>query len=302
MSFGWIRAVWYAAVLAIGVVGSIPAPLMAEDGIESSGRHVLWKVQSPHNTAYLLGSIHVLKPQHYPLAPELYDSFDQSSTVIFEVALDSLNSPTAQLSMLQKGLLSPDRKLQDLLSEESYRIAKQHMAELGMDIGLFQQMKPWMAATALTAMELQKLGFDSVYGVDRHFFEKAQETGKPTEGLETVDFQLSLLENLSPAMQESFLLQTLTDLKSVKGHIQQLVDAWLKGDLAQLEATLRSMQEYPELYDALVVQRNRNWLTQIEAALQGQEPVMIIVGTLHLIGKEGLISLLQEKGYAVQQL
>lgn len=302
MLFGGIRAVWCAVGLAIGVVGSIPSTVLAEEGIGSSGRHVLWQVQSQHNTAYVLGSIHVLQAQHYPLAQELYDSFEQTSTVMFEVDLHALKSPTAQLSMLKKGLLSPGQKLQDLLSEESYHIVKQDMAELGMNIEVFQQMKPWLAATALTAMELQKLGFDSEYGVDRHFFQKAQEAGKSIVGLETVEFQLSLFENLSPAMQESFLLQTLTDLKSLQEYIQQLVDAWLSGDSEKLEAILQSMQEYPELYEALVVQRNRNWLTKIETALQDQEPVMIIVGTLHVLGQDGLIALLQEKGYTIRQL
>ncbi len=81
-----------------------------------------------------------------------------------------------------------------------------------------------------------------------------------------------------------------------------MVDAWTQGNIKDLERLLEGMREYPELYQALVVSRNQNWLPHIEQALQQQKPVFIVVGTLHLLGKEGLVTVLKEKGYAVEQL
>ncbi len=296
------RVIVFAVVTAVGIGVPLPFSIFAKEGSPASGQHILWKVRSPHTTAYVLGSIHVLQAQHYPLAPEIYESFEQSSRIMFEVDLEGLSSPTAQLNMLQKGLLAPEQTLQSTLSSESFAIAKRDMAELGMDIQSFQRMKPWMAATALTALELEKLGFESAFGVDRHFFQKAQEVGKPVIGLETVEFQLGLLDNLSPSMQEHFLLQSLTDLKNLQSHIQDLVEAWRSGDLKKLEGLLDSMREFPELYEALVLRRNRDWVTKIDSALQHHESVFIVVGTLHLLGENGLVSLLEQKGYHVTQL
>ena len=62
------------------------------------------------------------------------------------------------------------------------------------------------------------------------------------------------------------------------------------------------MQEYPELNQVFVINRNEDWLPYIEQALQEKEPVFIVVGALHLLGKEGLVAALKEKGYKVQQL
>ncbi len=263
---------------------------------------ILWKVQSPQNTIYLAGSIHVLQERHYPLHHVFDDAFNKSSRVIFEVDLDELSSPLAQMHMVKKGLYLNGETLVSVLSPESYAIAKGNLTTLGLKIENFHRMKPWMTATAVMALELQKLGFESAYGVDRHFFEKAQATGKAIQELETVEFQLDLFAKLSASMQEKFLLQTLEELKNLGTQVSEMVKAWKKGNVQELETLLAGMDEYPELNQAIVINRNHDWLPHVEEALQETEPVFIVVGALHLLGKEGLVAILKEKGYEVQQL
>ena len=216
--------------------------------------------------------------------------------------LDRLSSPLAQMNMLRKGLYLNGESLPNVLSPENYATAKANLIELGLHIEDFHRMKPWMTATAVMGLELQKLGFDSAYGVDRHFFEKAQAAGKDIQGLETVEFQLDLFDQLPLSIQEQFLLQTLEDLKNLDTQINDMVKAWTQGNVQELKALLVGMREYPELYQALVVNRNNDWLPHIEQALQEKHPVFIVVGALHLLGKEGLVAALQEKGYLVEQL
>jgi len=290
----WLVSVWwYGGAPVLAGAQEVPAP---------QSRHILWKVQSSHNTIYLLGSIHVLQEKNYPLDQQLYEAFYQASTVMFEVDLDGLTSPLSQFQILTKGLYLDGQNLQRVLSPDNYESAKANFAQLGFNIENFHRMKPWMAATAVTALELQKLGFESAWGVDRHFFEKAKEAGKDIKGLESVEFQLGLFDNLSPSIQELFLLQSLEDLKNIEARIKEMIDAWTQGNVKDLERVLEGMREYPELYQALVVSRNQTWLPQIEEALQQSKPVFIVVGTLHLLGKEGLLTVLQEKGYVVEQL
>ncbi len=276
--------------------------VVAQDIPVSESHQILWKVQSPQNTVYLAGSIHVLQPHHYPLHHVFEDAFQRSSRVIFEVDLDGVSSPSAQRTMLQKGLYRNGQSLPTVLSPKHYAEAKSNFAELGLQIEDFHRMKPWMTATAVMALELKKLGFESAYGVDRHFFDKAQAAKKDIQGLETVDFQLDLFDQLPLAVQEQFLLQTLEELKDLEGEIQKMVTAWQKGNVQELEALLDSMRDYPELFQELVVNRNNVWLAHIEQALQEQEPVFIVVGALHLLGKEGLVAALKEKRYLVIQL
>lgn len=267
----------------------------------TEGPQILWKVQSPQNTVYLAGSIHVLQKHHYPLPHVFVDAFNQSSRVMFEVDLDGLSSPLSQMNMMRKGLLHGESLL-DVLSTEIYTTAKAHLTQRGIQIEDFHHMKPWMIATAVMALELQKLGFESAYGVDQHFYEKAQAEGKGIQGLEAVEFQVNLFDQLPLSIQEQFLLQTLEDLEGLGKEVSDIVTAWKQGNVRELEALLVSMRDYPELYQALVVKRNIAWLPQIEHALQEKEPVFIVVGALHLMGEEGLIAALQERGYVVEQL
>ena len=217
-------------ILIWGYATFAAAGPQAASVVESS--KVLWKVQSRQNTIFLAGSIHVLQQHHYPLHHVFDDAFNKSSRVMFEVDFEGLSSPLAQMNMLRKGLYLNGESLPNVLSPESYATAKENLASLGQDIKDFHRMKPWMTATAVMALELQKLGFDSSYGVDRHFFEKAQAEGKAIQGLETVEFQLNLFDKLPLSIQEQFLLQTLEDLKSLRQEISNIVKAWKQGGCA----------------------------------------------------------------------
>jgi len=298
---------WVRAVIMLGFLGLFwGSPALTSVGAQevpaADNPKILWKVQSSQNTIYLAGSIHVLQRHHYPLHHVFDDAFNESSRVIFEVDLAGQSSPLAQMNMLRKGLYLNGESLPNVLSPGSYATAKANMTELGMHIEDFHRMKPWMAATAVMALELQKLGFESAYGVDRHFFEKAQAAGKDIQGLETVEFQLDLFDKLPLLIQEQFLLQTLEDLKTLDTQVSEMVKAWKHGNVQELETLLVGMGEYPELNQVLVVNRNKDWLPYIEQALQEKKPVFIVVGALHLLGKDGLIAALKEKGYLVQQL
>jgi len=243
-----------------------------------------------------------MQKEDYPLDQAFDRAFHHSSRVIFEVDLDGLSSPSAQMNMLQKGLYLNGESLPKVLPPRSYSTAKTGLAGLGQQIEDFHRMKPWMVATVVMALELQKLGFDSAYGVDRHFFEKAKVAGKGIQGLETVEFQLNLFDQLSPSTQEQFLLQTLEELKNLNTQVHDMLEAWKQGNVQQLETLLAGMSDYPELNQALVLNRNRAWLPHMEQALQEKEPVLIVVGALHLLGKEGLVTMLKEKGYVVEKL
>ena len=301
-----VRVQW-AGWLAMVLVGLLLAqthlhPVAWADTQSVEPKNFLWRVESKDNTVYLLGSIHVLQEKNYPLAPSIYNAFNQCGTIMFEVDLGGLSSPMNQLHLLTKGLYTNGDTLKTVLSPDRYETAKSLMAERGHNIENFNRMKPWMAATAVTALELQKMGFEGEFGVDRHIFEKAQESKVDIVGLETVEYQLGLFDNLPVKVQEYFLIQSLEDLKNVESRVKGMVKAWEGGDVEELEALLAGMKEYPELYQSLVVTRNQNWLPQIEQRLQKRGPVFVVVGALHLLGDEGILAGLAKKGYRVEQM
>ncbi|GJL66838.1 MAG: GumN protein [Nitrospirales bacterium] len=257
---------------------------------------------SGKNTIYLLGSVHVLKQENYPLHDTINHAFESASHLVFEVNLEEIASPLTQKYSLSKGLYTDGLTLQDALSPENLAFVKSKLKKRGYRIEMFNRMKPWMLATTITMLELQKLGFGTNHGVDQHFFQKAKAQRKTVEGLETVEYQLNLFDGLSATTQEQFLLQTLVEVDILEQQTHQLVDSWTHGELEGLEVMLENMKKFPEVYEALITRRNNNWLPHFESYLQQHETTMIVVGTLHLLGKQGLLAMLREKGYVIKQL
>ena len=279
-----------------------PFTLYATEQLSLTHSNSLWKVQSAKNTIYILGSIHMLKKENYPLSREIYQVFEEVPNVVFEVHLDGLTSPEVQMQMLTKGFYTNGQNLEGAISPESYALVKTQLKDRGMNIEQFHPMKPWMIATTITTLELQKLGFGSNQGVDQHLFGKAKDAGKHIQGLETIEYQLNLFEKLSPKAQELFLLQTLGELAILERQINDVVQAWTQGRTEGLKVMLDNMRLFPEVYEALITKRNKNWMPEIESYLQQKEKYLIVVGILHVLGHEGLLAMLKEKGYVIEQL
>ena len=89
----------------------------------------------------------------------------------------------------------------------------------------------------------------------------------------------------------------------IDNELNQVITAWTEGDTKTLENTLlSSFEEYPQIYNKFLTDRNRLWCLKVETLLNQKETVLIVVGVGHLIGKNSLIQLLRGKGFSVKQL
>ena len=297
-TFKKIAAVLTAIYLSLLCINSL-----AQQSKAVESKNCLWKVSSKSNTVYLLGSIHVLKEGDYPLGKSIEKAFDNSLRLFFEINFDTIDEQKMQQLTIAKGTYSGGQTLKDGLSNGTYQFTKKRLAEMGMNIAQFERFKPWLLAITMDMLELQKLGFDQNQGIDKYFYQKAKNNGKKVDGFETAEYQLNLLGDMPAAMQETLLLQTMKDLDEVQEEMPKLVESWKSGDADALGTLLfKSFNDYPGLYKMLVIDRNRNWLPKIETLIGQKENVMIIVGAAHLVGKDGIIADLKQKGYQVDQL
>jgi len=158
-----------------------------------------------------------------------------------------------------------------------------------------------MVAVTLAALEMQKSGFDPALGLDRHFRDRARTASKPVRTVETAMEQIGMLESLGPALQDALVVEALRGASSEVNQARALFTAWKAGDGPSLEKILvEGTKTSPEIYKVLFVERNRRWVPKIEACLDGAR-CMIVVGAGHLVGADGLISLLRARGYTVEQ-
>ncbi|HEX2242679.1 MAG TPA: TraB/GumN family protein [Gammaproteobacteria bacterium] len=283
-------------LLGLGLSVALAGQLRAQE------KSFLWKVDSDQSSLYILGSIHLLNKEAYPLKQSIENAFEQTAKLVLEIDLRSASSDRVQELMLQKGASADGTVLHQKVSKETYESVAMRAKELGIDIRLLNSFKPWIVATTMAAVKLQKLGFDSKLGVDRYFAERAIRSNKPVIGLETAEFQVGLLDQFSAKEQELLLRQSLNEMDHMERNVAEIVRAWKAGDVESLEKhLLAGMRDYPEIHQKVIEDRNRRWLPQIEELLSRGGNALVVVGAAHLVGKNGVIQLLKSRGYRVEQ-
>jgi uncharacterized protein YbaP (TraB family) len=281
----------------------LAALLAAVPSAQGTRKHFMWAVrQADAPPTYLVGSLHVLTAEYYPLDAALEQAFRSSRVLIQEVDLDELTNPLTAMSLVSKAMLMDGRTLGQVISPALYKQVAARAEKAGLPLVALDRMKPWMAAVSLTAPALKQAGFETNLGVDKHFFDKAKAAGLERRALETVAYQFDRLDQMSPALQEAMLKSVLADLDTEIANVKTIAQAWSRGETATIERLLLgAVLESPELYERLLVERNRNWLPPVERCIKERTACFVVVGAAHLVGPHSLVALLKEKGYSVEQ-
>lgn len=281
------------------------AAMPGQENTNSAGKSFLWQVEGTAGKSYLLGSIHLLKEEHYPLKKAIEDGFAQTDVLAVEADVSAKNLAKQGMMLLQKGMYQGEESLKNNLSEKTYQMAEKKLKDLGMDIQGFQKFKPWMVAMTISSLELIKLGFNPNLGIDKYFLEKASDKKEIAE-LEGMEFQINLFESFSREDNDKFLVSTIIEADQTAKEIETLIKAWASGDIEQMEKSIsENIQKYPELeavYKKILDTRNENMVKKITSYLKSDKKYFVIVGAAHMVGKKGIVQLLQEKGFTVTQL
>jgi uncharacterized protein YbaP (TraB family) len=220
-----------------------------------------------------------------------------------EIDLVKLDPLEAGAWMADQASLPAGKHLHEIIGDRTYGrvVAAAAVAELPM-MALDHQA-PWMVGIELSEHAYERAGYDGAEGVDEQLAGRAQADHRPTAGLETLQEQLGGLIALSPADQTRMLDESLDELDQVPSEMKDIMAAWRSGDAPKLAKLLSTEYEsFPALYRPLVTVRNEHWLPQIKQMLKEKDNVLVVVGALHLVGKDGLLDSLRREGYSVTQL
>jgi uncharacterized protein YbaP (TraB family) len=264
--------------------------------------HSLWELHGKHNTVFLLGSIHVLRPGDYPLSPTVMQAYAISKSLLMEINLEDMDLGQLQAEMMAGAMLPEGKSLPDVLGPKRYSRAETLAREVGVELAAFDQFAPWFVAETISQLQLQQLGFQPTSGVEMYFLERARSDGKSIAGLETVHDQIALFEGLPMDAQAEYLVSSLEQARELPKQVNDMVHAWQRGDTVWFDDQLRSeLGSDPVLYQALLAARNRKWIPKIEALLNDDKNYLVIVGTGHLVGRNSVIDLLKKDGVDATQ-
>jgi hypothetical protein len=270
--------------------------------LTSQAETSIWQVSDGRNTVYLGGTFHLLKPSDYPLPEEFEQVYKKVKWLVFETDIEQLASPEFQQKFIKEMSLPSGQILADQLTPQAYSGLIRYAAKNNIDTGRLQHFKPQMVGLIISIEELKKLGL-TAEGVDNFMGDKAKEDGKMVTKLESLDEQIHYISTMGQGNESQLILQTLNDIKDLPKDLDSMTTAWRSGNSKSLfETGIKPMMEdYPQVYQSLLVERNNNWLPKIENLIKHPEEKFILVGALHLVGDDGLLQKLKEKGYQVKQ-
>lgn len=288
-------------LLVLALVLVVASSALAEDKL------FLWQIEGERATIHLTGSIHVGKPEFYPLPEGLEAAFTASPILAVEVDIadPAVMQAAAQITMT-RGMLPGDATLKTSLEKKVWLDLVVYAEARDIDLTPYMKLRPSLVAMVLVLEEYRRHGFDENLGVDRHFLDAARAAGKEIRQLETIEAQMALFMDMSDTLDDLLILEVIEQADQIIEFTDKMIAAWNTGDAVALDDMLQSQMgdepEMVEFYRKLLDNRNVDMVDKINQWLHGDEDVFVVVGAGHFGGEMGMISLLEQKGWAVHQI
>ncbi len=266
----------------------------------------MWRVADADSEFILLGTFHILPPELEWRTAALNDAFEKADRVYFEVEADAPNAQATTVRiMMTQGFNPPGAMLSDMLEKADAQKLQQIAKDLNLPFAAIDPMRPWQAFLTLSVQFIVKQGFEPGSGVDSVLLADARTFGKEIRFFETLEQQLRLFTDLDPETEKALLVLMINDWDEEVAAFDKLFTAWRTGDAdfidQEMNATMRD--KTPEVFNRLIVERNKAWASEIADAINsGAGNALVAVGAGHLVGGEYSVpALLAGQGFNVSR-
>ena len=262
----------------------------------SSAQSTLWTITGNGLEApsYLFGTIHIICEDDYEMTETLEEVIKETDKVVFEIDLDD---PSMAAKM---GTLMLDPEMRDLSSDLSEEDANTLDAYFNQNFGQGIQQLNKLRPFALLSMIMLKAYECPTKQYETEIMGLAIENKKPIEGLETIEFQMNVIdENFDRKEQLASLLEYVEDPEEVKEMLDKIVASYKEKDIKALYALMEQYEEYDGFNEVMLKNRNLDWMDKLEDQM-AKNSLLVAVGAGHLGGEYGVISLLRKAGYTVE--
>jgi uncharacterized protein YbaP (TraB family) len=250
-----------------------------------------------------MGSVHALTPDFYPLYEEFDQAFEEADTLVVEVNILTIPERDVSIKFQQIGTYKSGT-LRENLSPETLDLLIEYLDDTDQQLNTYNSLRPWFVSLQIGMQLLGVAGYDPALGIDQHYLRKAESTKEILE-LESFDEQMHMLSSDPPEIQDLSLRASLHEVDRTSSDLARLVSAWQQGNVEEIyRIATRSVRGYPELevqLHRLIDARNPGMVDKIRQYLERPGTYLVIVGALHLGGKNGIINLLRQDFEVTQQ-
>jgi uncharacterized protein YbaP (TraB family) len=262
----------------------------------------LWHVKDADSDITLFGTVHLLPPELKWRTAAIDQAFAGADTVYFETQTDAAAQTEIATLVKALGENRPGVTLNGLLDTADQRDLEAVCVRIKIDCAYLQKARPWLAAVQISVAFVVAQGQAADAGVEHVLEVEAQRAGKTRRYFETSEQQLNFFATLPLDVEKGFLRSTLKEILQNSDDTDAMNKAWARGDTKALEGYIDDMSKEagPEIYAALIADRNKAWAEEIDTMMKGKGKVFIAVGAAHLLGADGVPALLRAKGYKVE--
>jgi len=245
--------------------------------------------------SYLFGTIHIICEKDFYLGQNVQDKVASSRKLVLEIDLDDPN----MMQVVFANINNPDgEKITDYLNEDQFQATQQFLLEnAAVDIGMMKSMRPFM----LLSMLYPKMLECETKAYELELMKIAKENEMPVLGLETIEDQLMVFENIPLAEQYKNLYDYVSDFEKGRKEFKKLIETYSSKDIDRMVEMVGESPEYKNYQDIMLDNRNRNWIAPMKTMMEDGK-LFFAVGAGHLGGEKGLINLLREEGYTVRSI
>lgn len=266
----------------------------------------VWKVSKGNDHIFIGGTVHILPASEFPLPKEFDQAYKQSDSIVLEAKLPDASDTDFHINMMKQMAYSNGNTIGDFISANTKQKLSQHVSSLGVNLALFEHLKPGFLITMLALLEAQQAQL-SGEGVDIFYSKKASKDNKEIAYLESAEFQMNMIATMGVGDEDRFIKSNLAQMKDFKVMFLGLLKAWRVGDEQQLNRlAITPMKDDPKTFKKLLTDRNYNWIAYIERMFgnngKSSDKEFVLVGVAHLAGDKSVLALLQAKGYRVEKL
>ena len=282
---------------AIVTMSAFCAPALAQPAF--------WVVKDADSTIYLLGTVHLLKPETVWKTDKLLAAMKEAQQLWLELpTTDPKAMAPEMMQLVSKYGISPGAPLSKDLTPEELKTLDEAAKVAGLTGAQLNIFRPWFAALTISNASMTRAGYDPLSGVDTNVEAIFKARDIKPNGLESAEEQIKVFAGMTRDQELEYLRQTMDEYQNASTELDLMVEQWSHGDLAGLEQMFVTdmKTETPDLYDALLLNRNANWVGQIQTMLKGKGVIFIAVGAGHLIGPDSVLAMLKAKGIMSERL